>query len=132
MKLRKLLPILAFVMTLLSFAPGAARAEEKPGLRSPASFLLDPDTPREFWTRDGLGYWLNGFKWIGFDDWSFELRTEEPSRGLTYAPVVLLLRVPRGDIQPYMGILPYLTMSGGGLDLHVNGPGVMFGLCWSF
>jgi len=132
MKLRKRLPILALIVTLLYFAPGAVRAEEKPGVRSPESFLQGLDTPREFWTRDGLGCWLNGFKWIGFYDWSFESKTEEPSRSFTYAPVVLLLRPPRGEIQPYMGILSYLTMSGGGLDLRLNGPGVIFGLSWSF
>jgi hypothetical protein len=134
MKLRKQLAILTLIAALLHFAPSVAHAEEKPGARSPASSLQTLDTPGELWTRDGFGYWLNDFKWIGFDDWSFELKAEEPGRAFTYeyAPVVVLLRVPKGELQPYIGILPYVTMSGGSFDLHLNDPGVMFGLWWRF
>ncbi len=134
MIVRKQLPILTLIATLLCFAPSAARAGEGPGLRSSSWSLERPDTPAELWTRDGFGYWFKDFKWIGFDDWSFELKAEEPGPAFTcaYASPVVLLRVSRGDIQPYLGILPYLTMSGDGFDLHLNSPGVMLGVSWSF
>jgi hypothetical protein len=120
---------------LLWFAPSATRAEEGPGLGSSGWSLKLPETPRELWTRDGRGYWLNDFKWIGFDDWSFELEAEEAGQAFSWTytpPVVLLLRASRGDIQPYLGILPSLTMAGAGFDLHLNSPGLMLGVSWSF
>jgi hypothetical protein len=138
MSLRKhlsIFSILTLLATLLCFAPSAARAQEGPGLRSSGWSLTRPEASRKLWTRDGLGYWLNDFKWIGFDDWSFELKAEEAGQAFscTYAPpVVLLLRASKGDIQPYLGILPSLTTSGGGFDLHLDSPGVMLGVAWSF
>jgi hypothetical protein len=136
MKLWKRLPILTLTLiaTSLYVAPGVARAGHESGLKSSSWSLEQTDPPGDLWTRDGLGYWLNDFRWFGYDDWSLELEAVETGGAFDYeyAPVVLLLRVPKGEIRPYIGILPYLTMSRSGLDLHLDSPGVMLGVCLSF
>jgi hypothetical protein len=132
MKLRQRLHILTLILSLICFAPIAAQADEEPSLKTSGSSLQGKDTPREFYTRDDLGYWFSDFRWVGFDDGPFGLNAEDPGRALTYAPVVLLLRYPRWEIQPFVGILPYFTMSGGGIDLHPGDPGVMLGVSLSF
>jgi hypothetical protein len=132
MKPWKQLPLLTVILAALCFGPSSARAEEAPGLECLESFIQSPNTPRDFFMREGPGYWLNDLRWIGFDDWSFELNAEDAGHAFTYAPIVLLLRDPEGKIQPYVGILPHITMSDGGLDPHLKNPGVMFGLSWSF
>jgi hypothetical protein len=132
MKLWKLFPWLTIVLASLCFGPSSARAEEEPGLERRGYFIQSPSAARKFYTREGPGYWFNDLRWIGFDEWSFELNAEERGHAFTYAPMVLLLRDPEGKIQPYMGILPYLRMSDGGVDSRWKNPRVMFGLSWSF
>jgi hypothetical protein len=134
MKFPKQFAILTLILVLSYFAASVAHAEAGPSTGTPGTLLQVADTAKQLWIRDGLGYWFNEFKWVGFDDWSFELKVEDPGRAFTYeyVPVVLLMRVPSGRLQPYMGILPYVTMSSGALDLHLNDPGVMFGLWWRF
>jgi hypothetical protein len=90
------------------------------------------NTPREVYTRDGLGYWFSDCRWVGFDDWPFGLKAEDSGRPFTYAPVVLLLRYPKWEIQPYVGILPYCAMSDGGIDLRPGDPGVVLGVSLRF
>jgi len=132
MNLRKWLQVLTIVLSLICFALIPAQAGEEPSLKSSRSPLQGTDTSREFYTRDGLGCWFSDFRWVGFDDWPFGLNAEDPSRPLTYAPVVLLLRYPKWEIQPYVGIFPYFTMSGGGIDLRPGDPGVVIGVSLSF
>jgi len=132
MKLWEQFPLMTIILAFLCFGPSSARAEEEPGLMSPEPFIQSPNTARAFYTREGPGYWFNDLRWIGFDDWPFEFNPEEPGRAFTYAPIVLLLRDPKGKIQPYVGILPYLTLSDGGVEPHLRSPGVMFGVSWSF
>jgi hypothetical protein len=134
MKFPKQFAVLTLILVLPYFVASVAYAEAGPSTGSPETLVQLADTPKQLWIRDGLGYWFNDFKWVGFDDWSFELKVEDPSRTFTYeyVPVVFLMRVPSGRLQPYMGILPYVTMSSGTFDLHLNDPGVMFGLWWRF
>ena len=132
MKLRKRLQVLTMMLSLICFAPFAAQAEEGPNLEISETSLQSTDTPREFYARDGLGYWFSDCRWVGFDDWSLRLNAEDPSRAFTYAPVVLLLRYPKWEIQPYVGMFPSFAMSGGGSDLRPRAPGVVFGVSLSF
>jgi hypothetical protein len=132
MKLRKPLQILTLLLSLVCFAPIAVRAAEQPDLQLSGSAPQGTDTSREFYTRDGLGCWFSDFRWVGFDEWSLGLNAEDPSRALTYAPVVILLRYPKWEVQPYVGLLPYFTMSGGGIDVRPGDPGVVLGVSLSF
>lgn len=132
MKLRQRLQILTLILSLICFAPFAARCAEQPDLKLSESAPQDTDTSREFYTRDGLGYWFSDCRWVGFDDWSLGLKAEDPSRAFTYAPVVLLLRYPKWEIQPYVGMFPYFAMSGGGIDLRPGEPGIVLGVSLSF
>jgi len=132
MKVRQSLQILTLILSLICFAPITAQAAEQFGLQTSGSATQGPDIPREFCTRDGLGYWFSDLRWVGFDERSLGLTAEDPSRALGYAPVVLLLRYPKWEIQPYVGILPYFTMSGGSIALRPGDPGVVLGVSLSF
>jgi hypothetical protein len=132
MKMRQGLQILTLILILVCIAPVPAQAEDESGRRTAGSPLQGKNTPREFYARDGLGYWFSDFRWVGFDDWPFDSNAEDPGRAFTYAPVVLLLRYPKWEIQPYVGMFPYFTMSGGGIDLRPGEPGVVVGVSLSF
>jgi hypothetical protein len=134
MKQRKRVQAL-IIVSLMCFAPAAAPAAEQPGLKTSGSVPQGTDTsdtPEDFYTRDDLGYWFSDFRWVGVDDWPLGVDAEDPSRAFTYAPVVLLLRYPKWEIQPYLGIFPYFTMSGGGIDLRPGDPGIVLGVSLFF
>jgi hypothetical protein len=132
MKLRKGLQILTLISSLICFAPLGAQAEEQPVFKTSGSAPEGTDTPREFYTHDGLGYWFSDVRWIGFDEWSLSQSVSDRDRPLTYAPVVLLLRYPKWEIQPYVGIVPYFTLSGESIDLRPEEPGIVLGVSLSF
>lgn len=123
----------ATVLILLYSAPSSAQSD---GEASSLKFLersLDlADALQEHFRREESGNWLNDFRWIGFSEWSFESNAQASGGFFTNERVLLLLRIPRGKVQPYLGMVTGLSTSEDGVAFDPGSKGMMLGLFWNF
>ena len=158
MKYHRLFVVNLFVVSLLLTAPASSVAKSfeqsyqnavLPQSKYPkfrfSGFGVETGEPREHFEHDAAAfggcsvYWSNDLQWLGFT-----LRNRIPPREPDVAGLedvqspklplsaLLILRLPKGQFRPYVGISPGTLMHSLESDQSLSIPGFLFGLSCDF
>jgi hypothetical protein len=110
-----------------------------------SGFGVETAEPQEHFKLDAAAiggcsvYWSNDLQWLGFSlhSWASRQKAEIVSFEDVKPPILplsasLILRLPKGQFRPYVGISPGSLMNALEDDQSLNIPGFLFGLSCDF